>query len=301
MNKMLSVYTRELIIGIAVFTLALVAQASAKEEAHIKIPVVPLNIKQGMISTGETLQHIEIHVLGPSALLESLSSLKLTYDLDLTDVDIGHHVIPVDKDCVKLPQGLSIAAINPPQIHVRLDEEIEKELPLKIYFKGKPAPGYAVAKTMVIPDRVLLKGPKQLIDDIQYISTFPIDVTGVSESFKKEVPLVLRENVQIVPTSPPIIAQVDIEELIITKTLKEIRVQGRDTSHAFQISPALITIQVKGPANALKELSSKDDFNVYINLKDLQPGVFVRRATIELPVDITLVNVEPKIFTVTIK
>jgi YbbR domain-containing protein len=292
---------RGLILSIAFFTLTLVAQASAKEEAHIKIPVVPLNIKQGMISTGETPQHIEIHVLGPSALLETLSSLKLTYGLDLADMGIGPHVISVCKDCVKLPQGLSIAAINPPQIHVRLDEEIEKELPLKIYFKGKPAPGYAVAKTLAIPNRVLLKGPKQLIDGIQHISTVPIDVTGVSESFKKEVPLVLIENVQIVPTSSPIIAQVDIEELIITKTIKDLRVQGRDTSHAFQISPALITIQVKGPANALTELSSKDDFNIYINLKDLQPGVFVRRATIELPIDITLIGVEPKIFTVTIK
>jgi YbbR domain-containing protein len=146
-----------------------------------------------------------------------------------------------------------------------------------------------------------LKGPKQLIDEIQYISTAAIDVTGVSESFKKEVPLVLIENVQIAPASSPIVAQIVVEELIITKTLKDIAVQGKDTSLAFQISPPLITLQVKGPANALSTLASKNDFNVYIKLADLQPGVFVRRATIELPVEITLIDVEPKIFTVTIK
>jgi YbbR domain-containing protein len=290
-----------LILGIAVFILAFAAQALPEEEATIKIPVVPFNLKQGMICTGETLQHIEIHILGPSSLLETLSSLKLTYDLDLAGMDIGYHVIPVRKDCVKLPPGISIAATDPPQIHVRLDEEIEKGLPVKIICKGNPAPGYIVAKILAIPDRVLLKGPKQLVDDIQYISTFPVDLTGVSESFKKEVPLVLVENVQIAPTSSPIIAQIDVEELIITKTLKDITVQGRDTSHAFQISPPLITIQVKGPASALSGLISKDDFNIYINLAGLQPGVFVRRATIELPVDTTLIDVEPKIFTVTIK
>jgi YbbR domain-containing protein len=286
-----------------VFIMPLVVHASSKEEAHIKIPVVPLDIKPGMtcLCAAETPQHIVIHVKGPASLIETLPSLKLTYDLKLGSMDIGYHVIPVSEDCVKLPEGISIVAMDPPQIHIRLDEEIEKELPLKIVCKGDPAPGYTIAGTLTTPDRVLLKGPKQLINDIQYISTFPIDVTGVSESFKKEVPLVLLENVQIMALSSPIMAQIDIEEQIITKTLKGIPVQGRQTSHEFQISPTHITLQLKGPVNALSELSSKDDFKVYIDLAGLQPGVFVRRATIELPVEITLVNVEPKIFTVTIK
>jgi YbbR domain-containing protein len=296
-----SVCSRGLILGIAVFILAIAAHASSGEEATIKIPVVPFNLKPGMICTGETLQHIEIRVMGPASLIQSLSSLKLTYNLDMEDMNIGYHLIPVRKDCVQLPQGISIAAIVPSRIHVRLDEEIEKGLPVKINYKGDPAPGYGVAATLATPDRVLLKGPKQLIDEIQYISTAPIDVTGVSESFKKEVPLVLIENVQITPASSPIIAQIVVEELIITKTLKDITVQGRDTSLAFQISPSIVTLQVKGPANALSTLASKNDFNVYIKLADLQPGVFVRRATIELPIDITLIDVEPKIFTVTIE
>jgi YbbR domain-containing protein len=281
----------------------LLAHGSSKGEAHIKIPIVPHNIKTGMtcICTAETLQHIVIHVIGPASLIETLPSLKLTCDLNLDGMDIGYHVIPISGDCVKLPEGVSIVGLDPSQIHIRLDEEIEKELPLKVVYKGDPAPGYAITRTLTIPDRGLLKGPKQIISGIQSIQTFPVDITGVSESFKKEVPLVLPENVQVVSPSSPIIAQIDVEEQIITKTIKDITVQGRKTSHGFEISPPHITIQVRGPANALSELSAEDDLNVYIDLTDLQPGVFVRRATIELPIEIKLVNVEPKIFTVTIK
>jgi hypothetical protein len=290
-----------LILGIAVFILAPVAHASSRAEATIKIPVVPYNLNRGMIITDESLQHILIHVLGPASLIETLPSLKLTYDLNLAGMNIGHHIIPARKDCVKLPQGLSINAIAPLRIHLRLDKEIEKELPVKIISKGNPAAGYLVAATLATPERILLIGPKQRIDDLHYISTAAIDVTGVSASFKKEVPLVLMENVRTIPASFPIVAQILIAEEISTKTLKDLVVQGEGTSRAFQISPPLITIEVKGPAIALAKLESKDDFNVYINLAGLQPGVFVRRATIELPVEITLIDGEPKIFTVTIK
>ena len=279
------------------------AHASPKEEAYIKIPVVPFEIKQGMtcICATEPRQHIVIHVIGPASLIAALPSMKLTYDLNLKGMNIGYHVIPVSKDCVKLPQGISIVAMDPSQIHIRLDEEVEKELPIKIVCTGEPDPGYTIANTLATPDRVLLKGPKQVINDIQNISTFPIDVTGVSESFKKEVPLVLSENVQLVALPNPIIARIDVEEKIITRTVKDITVRGRQTSHDFKISPMHITIQLKGPANSLSALSFKDDVKVYIDLAGLQPGVFVRRATIELPAEITLVDVEPKIFTVTIK
>jgi YbbR domain-containing protein len=294
---------RGIILGVVAFIMPLMVHASPQEEAYFKIPVIPLHLKAGVtcLCAAEPPQPIIIHVKGPAAAIAKLPSLKLTYDLNLKGVDIGYHVIPVSKDCVKLPEGISIVAMDPPQIHIRLDEEIEKELPVKIVCKGNPAPGYTITGTVTTPDRILLKGPKQILKNIQYISTVPIDVTAVSASFKKEAPLAILENVNVVALSSPIIAQIDVEEQIITRTVKDIAVQGRDTSHDFKISPLHITIRLKGPANTLSKLSFKDDLNVYIDLAGLQPGVFVRRATIELPAEITLVDVAPKIFTVKIQ
>ncbi len=48
--------------------------------------------------------------------------------------------------------------------------------------------------------------------------------------------------------------------------------------------PPVITINVKGPAKLLESLSTSPDFNVYVDIKGLDPGVYVRRATLELPV-----------------
>jgi YbbR domain-containing protein len=276
--------------------------ASSGGETYIRVPVVPLNVQQGMLFTSTPpLLCIEAHVQGPDALLETLPSLKLTYDLDLSAMGIGFHTVPVQEDCLKLPQGISIVTITPSQIDFRLDEETEKAFPVKVICHGEPAPGYVLANTFAKPAIVMLKGPKYLIEDIQYISTRAIDVTGVSESFKKEITLDLIPYTQMVPTPSPIVAEITVAEEITTRILKDIKVQGRHVSRPFHISPPSITIEVKGPARTLSLFELRNDFNVYINLNDLQPGVFVRRATIELPVDITLIHADPHLFTVTIE
>lgn len=291
-----------LVIGLVILLgSTAVAPASRAEETTIKVPVVPRSIRQGLICTAETLQHIEIRVLGPLRQLETLPALKLTYDLNLADTDIGFHVLPARQDAVTLPPEVSIAGFDPSHIQVRLDVEIEKGLPVAIVCKGEPASGYTVVNTQASPDRVLLKGPKLVIDGMQAIATHPIDIGGASESFRREVPLVFPENVRMIPAAEPIVAQIHLAEQIITRTLDAIPVQGRNADHPFEISPALLTVRVKGPAKVVSDLADRGGLNVYIDLKDLQPGVFVRRATIELPVDTALLEVEPKIFTVTIK
>ena len=152
------------------------------------------------------LLFIEAHVQGTDALLETLPSLKLTYDLDLSAMNIGFHTVPVQEDCLKLPRGISIVTISPSRIDFRLDEETEKAFPVKIICHGDPASGYVLADTFAKPAIVMLKGPKYLIEDIQYISTRSIDVTGVFESFKKEITLDLIPYTQMVPRPSPIIA-----------------------------------------------------------------------------------------------
>ena len=78
-------------------------------------------------------------------------------------------------------------------------------------------------------------------------------------------------------------------------------VLGRDTGFSFSISPPVISIDVKGPANVVNTLETSEAFIVYLDLNSLKPGVYVRRATIVLPVTTALVGVNPEIFTVTIK
>ncbi|MBW1694838.1 MAG: YbbR-like domain-containing protein [Deltaproteobacteria bacterium] len=243
---------------------------------------------------------IEVRINGPKSKIKTLSALKLRYELDLSGVNIGLNSIPIDQDQIQLPSRVSIVKVSPTQVTVRIENEIKKELPVKIFLSGKPATGYMVASTIAKPLSVTLRGPETAISSMEEALTKPINIKGLSESFKKEIALDIGKEIQIVGSSNIIFAEVLIEEKITNKKIEDILVKGNDTPYVYRITPATIDIEVKGPANIIDKLDKENGINVYVDLQGLKPGVYIRRASITLPVKTTLVGVKPEIFTIKI-
>ena len=97
-----------------------------------------------------------------------------------------------------------------------------------------------------------------------------------------------------------VFAEIFIEEKTDAKIYHDIPVEGRDTQYRYSVSPPGVNIEVKGPVNVLEKLYTEKGIKVYVDLKGLKPGVYVRRAAIALPLKTTLVSAEPEIFTVKI-
>jgi len=274
--------------------------ASTAVDTSIKIPVVPKNVSEDMIMTGPPVQGIEIHVTGSPELMKALPESKLKYELDLSGLGVGIHTIPIIPEQIRLPEGISIVKLNTQSITIKIDKEIKKEVLVAVAVDGEPAPGFQIIATSAKPGKVVLRGPQNTLDGIEKISTNPIDLAGMSDSFKKETTLNLAENVAVIFPLDPILVEISIEEKVITKTFQDLEVLGRNTDYAFSITPPLITIEVKGPINVVNSLEASAEFKIYVDLESLKPGVYVRRATISLPVTTALVGVNPEIFTVKI-
>jgi YbbR domain-containing protein len=275
--------------------------ADAREsESQIKVPVIIQNLPPETMVTGPSFQGIELHVRGPAERLAALRDLKLQYVLNLSAMKTGNHTVPVRIEQLNLPQGLTVVSIQPQTIQVHLEKAFRKKVAVTVFFKGTPASGYFVAHTSAVPGEVLLRGPQRVLHEVKNVSTHPVDVSGVSESFKKEITLDLSQGLDVVTPKTPILAEITISEEILTTRFTGIAVQGNDSPHAYEITPAAISIVVKGPATLLESLSSSPDFSVYVDIKGLEPGVYVRRASLVLPVGTTLVSAEPEIFTIRI-
>jgi len=279
---------------------ALVWADTETMKTSIKIPVETKNISTGLIVTGPPVQGIEIQVTGPVEAIQSLPGTKLNFDLDLSGKGIGIHIIAVSADLIKLPKGITIVKLNTPSITIRIDREIKKEVAVAVVIDGKPAPGYQTAGVQIEPGKVVLRGPQMVLKGIEKISTNPIDCTDASESFKKKIALNLPENVSKLLPTDPILAHVHIEEMLISRTFEKLKVTGHNSKHSFSITPPVIRIEVKGPYSIVNDLENCPEFEIYIDLKNLDPGVYVRRATIALPVTTVLLGVSPEIFTVKI-
>ena len=167
-----------------------------------------------------------------------------------------------------------------------------------ISVSGRPAASFFIDDLIAKPATVMMCGPETILGAIDAVSTKPIDVNGRSESFKKETALDLKTGTDVCASSGIILAEIYIAEKEVTRRFEDIRVKGQNTPFNFSISPPTITIEIQGPQKIVEKLHPQKDIRVHVELKDLNPGVYVRRATIALPVKTSLVIVEPKLFTV---
>jgi len=241
-----------------------------------------------------------VHVRGPKSIIRTLSDLKIQYSIDLSGVNIGVNVIPIHQAQIPLPKGISILKINPDSITVKVENEIKKKLPVNIALTGKPVKGFMVVGAKANPMWVILRGSEDTLGRMDKVSTKPINIKGLSGSFKKEVALDLVENLKLVDSSKIILANVFIKERLVTKTFDNIPVQGDGSLYVYRITPPAITIKVKGPVNMIEELYRSNGVQVYVDLKGLKPGGYNKRATITLPVKTTLIDAKPEIFNVKI-
>jgi len=269
-------------------------------ETEIRVPVEPYRIPQGLILVGPPFKEIELRVRGSLSALEELSRNVPRYDLDLSGVAVGVESIPINPDTIKLPGEVKIIRIDPAYLTVKVDRWEKKQVPVKVAVSGDPAGSYFISATLAEPSTVLLCGPQTVVSVIDQILTKPIDVTGRSESFKKEIALELTAGVQVCSSAGIILAEINIAEKDTVRRFADILVEGQNTAFEFSVSPPSITVEIKGPQNIVENLEPQKDIHVLVELKDLSPGVYVRRATITLPVKTTLVSVEPELFTVKI-
>jgi YbbR domain-containing protein len=286
------------LLGVCIFVLY---PSLPFHETDIFVPVDPGKIPAGLTLSGQPLKGLEVRVRAPKSTIGTLAEVKIRYELDLSGVAVGVTSIPINRNHIPLPKGVSIDRITPAFLTVKVEKEVVKELPVKIAFTGKPATGFSAAGAVAKPLSVTLKGPENILVPMTEILTKPIDIRGLSEPFKKEIALNLPENIGVVSPSGIVLAEIFIEETIVTRTFNDIVVEGKDTPYSFSITPAAIQMEVKGPVNILETLQAKNGIKVYVDLKGLKPGVYVRRAVITLPVKTTLVGVKPEIFTVKIK
>jgi len=270
------------------------------QEASLEIPVKLESLPADLIPAGLPLKSLTVSVRGSRSAIAQLASLKPVYTIDLAVAEPGEHSIPVHSQQLQLPDGITVVSINVSAIHLRLEKVAQKEVPIIVSLSGNPAKGYSVTEALVAPATIVLRGPGSLINGLTKVLTNPIDVSGAIDSVKKEVAVILEDGIEIVFPKGVITAEIQIEEKVVTREFTDIPLAGINASYLFSITPPVIKIDVKGPVNVLDNLVGRDDFSIHVDLAGLKPGVYVRRATIALPLNTTLVGVEPEIFTVNV-
>jgi len=226
-------------------------------ERSYSVPVQISRLAEGLVLLNEEDYVVEVRVSGPRGILNSLSDDGFAATLDLAPYGKGEVDVPIPKEAIRAPKGVSITRIRPATIRVHLDSVVEKEIPLKAVVHGQPAAGYEVGAVKLEPPSLRLTGPESLLAQITEIPTTPIDVTGLTGD--ATLPLQVDFQRHLVSWPPrPLLAQVVVVPRMVTRSLPvEAEVTGklRDGYEVTKVEVTPEAVSVRGPQRVVEGLT----------------------------------------------
>lgn len=238
----------------------------------------------------------EVTVSGTRSAVDRVSRVILPVTIQDQSSDFVDMIEPQAVD--RNNQPIQEVTITP--AHVRTEVVLEKRgkaVSVVPQVTGTPADGFVVQQQVAVPSTVIVDGPEELLDDLLFISTAPVDISGANESQSETVPLVgLPEGVTLI--DPP---QNAVEVRIAIGTSggsanlipdMPIEVQNAREGINVRVDPATLDISLSAPTAQLSELTP-DDIVVTVDVAGLGPGVYTLTPAIQVPDGVTVTNVEP--------
>jgi YbbR domain-containing protein len=160
-------------------------------------------VPEDLVVTGQSSDAVNIRVEGSRAALRSLSVADVEYVVDLSGARAGVTRHEVDAESVERPRGAQIVSRSPASIDFTLEPRGTKAVKVREDLAGEPAEGFEVAAVQVDPPRVWITGPEREVRRLREVVTETVDLTGIDESFERDVrPLLVGSHLTLKEEGP---------------------------------------------------------------------------------------------------
>lgn len=265
--------------------------------------LVPLKVTvpwSDQVISGLTPPAIQLLVNGTATDITALEKSTITYSIDRQPDQPGLHQIPVDLAKLLLPEGITAIKATPSTVTLKTEAKVTKRVTVTPQLEGTPAAGLTITEASVTPVTAEIAGGASRVAQLDQITTDPIAIDNITTTLNQpDVKLVVPEGVTLVgPETVEVAVLLSVERA--TRTWLSLAIATRGTRHSATIHPNKIALTVRGPTVALDRLNEGRAVDLFVDLTGLDPGVYVRRAVIRLPLEVTLVKAKPALFTITI-
>lgn len=254
--------------------------------------VIPLEIKE--TSTENSTRVIntisptvsQVTVSGPSSAVDRVDRVILPVQIDIQMISFSEYFIPYAVD--ENDQRVSEVTVLPGQVLTRVELQSRGRVVTVIpNIVGQPAEGYSIQQRTVLPTSITVEGPEDALDDLLFINTEPVDITGASQSVSSRVGVAdLPEGVTVVePASGQIEVRVAIQDSSSsTSTLSNLPVNVLNVPDGYtaRVEPESIDVSVQGSVTNLANMTS-GDITVVVDVRDLDAGEHLVRPVVALP------------------
>ena len=269
------------------------------------IPIT-IEVNPGWAILDRSAQTVDVLFRGSQEDIRYLNRDQITVEADIRGKPFaGALSVKLQPKNVKAPGGVRAVVIWPDEIALKLDQEGEKQVPVKADLQGAVPEGYEVDTVACTPASVLLQGPRQRLGEIESVRTAAIDLEDRVRSFKKlKMPVVSPGENWVGRVSPSnVVVEITIAERAATREMQELPVNvlvSPGVGPKLEVWPVKVNVVLRGLAESLKNLKP-EEVQVSVDCSSLQAG-----ASYDLPVrvhasaGVTAIRVEPPTVKVTV-
>jgi YbbR domain-containing protein len=199
--------------------------------------------------SNEPPRTIDVELTGSRERLNNMKLFDLVATIDLSDNSAGERVIRLTTERVhmELPDGVRIESFKPTSIPIKLEPNVERQLPVEIKLEGQPSPGYEIISSSAQPNMVTVHGPASLVGGLQQAPTEKISIAGRKGTFTVPGVTIAISDPRIEVATPVVDVSVEIAEKKNSTTAP--------LSSTFQLAEHLIALNRR--SEKLAHLSSQ--------------------------------------------
>ncbi|HEX2930898.1 MAG TPA: CdaR family protein [Candidatus Binatia bacterium] len=267
-------------------------------ERAIEVPVEFRNIPADLMVMDNRVDYVVVRLMGPRTLVSTLDADDMKLMLDLNGTKAGSLSYPLSAASFNLPRGATIARITPPVVHLRLEPVVKRTLPVSVRVSGKPADGYRVSQTSVLPENVSVEGPAEDVRRLTVIETLPVDVEENRSGFKRRVRLSTDgKPLTLVPEQVDV--SITVVEEQVSREFDRVQVRAKDFKGSYTVTPPTFSLRLSGPKSVMQKLKLTSD-EVYLNIKGMSLGDHSVPLELDLPAEVKVEDQKPQRFKVKI-
>lgn len=176
-------------------------------------------------------------------------------ELDLRDGQ--KRSVKFEKDMLALPPGVEVIIFDPPTLRLEWQDVIERQIPVQASVTGEPAEGFVVqGQPVVEPKEVVVRGPKRVVEVMQFARLAAFDVTGLTEgTYPRPI---------AIDAPPPRAEYVGLPSTIVTVTIARRVSESKFKSIPVEVvgipgaitNPRTVAVTVVGPPEIVHALAS---------------------------------------------
>lgn len=174
------------------FGVWLYVNSQGQATVNFAVPIEVVNLAPDLVLSSMSEATADVRIEGRENALSRLSSRQIHAYLDLSEIQPGEQWVALTPGDVNVAQPVEVAQVSPRQVRVKVERRATRTLKVVADVSGSPAAGRRVTAIEVEPQEVTVTGAESAFRGITRLSTAPVDLTGLSESIRREVRLDLR-------------------------------------------------------------------------------------------------------------